>query len=174
MRCERCQKYDATIHLTEIIKDMRSEVHICESCAREIGLNSKISNFSVSVSEMLSFLDYTKVREYAESESCQRCGTSFADFRASGRVGCSECYVTLSSSLAPVIASYHDGLKHVGKVPGNSTKNLFREPLPPRDQTIRNEDGLHDLEMQLMTAVSEERYEDAAVLRDRINAFVKR
>jgi hypothetical protein len=46
------QRNEATVHLTEIIKNVKSEVHLCEACARGIGLNSKLSNFSLTVPDM--------------------------------------------------------------------------------------------------------------------------
>src|SRR5512136_920682 len=99
MLCERCKNIEATIHLTEIIKDLKSELHLCENCAREIGLNSKLSNFSLSIPEMLSFLDVDEVDEYVNGSICRTCGLSFVDYSRESKLGCPDCYRYLGESL---------------------------------------------------------------------------
>jgi protein arginine kinase activator len=168
MLCERCKNIEATIHLTEIIKDVKSEVHLCESCAREIGLNSKLSNFSLSIPEMLSFLDVSEVDEVTAGSVCKSCGLSFMDYSKENKLGCPDCYVHLEDSLKSVIAGYHGAIRHVGKQPSGlagvaaGTYARTVRTLPPKQ-------SLDELKKQLNRAVYEERYEEAARLRDRIN-----
>ena len=115
MLCERCQKKEATIHLTEIIKDVKSEVHLCENCAREIGLNSKLSNFSLSVPEMLSFLEINEVDDANDAVTCENCGLTYTEYRKKGKLSCPECYLYMKDSLEPVIMGYHGEKRHIGK-----------------------------------------------------------
>ena len=35
MLCDICSKKKATVHLTEIVDEQMSEMHLCETCARE-------------------------------------------------------------------------------------------------------------------------------------------
>ena len=35
MQCDICNKKKATVHLTEIVDEQMSEMHLCEDCARE-------------------------------------------------------------------------------------------------------------------------------------------
>src|SRR4030042_4582376 len=119
MICERCKNLEATIHLNEIIKDVKSEVHLCESCAREIGLNFKLSNFSLSIPEMLSFLDVSEIDEQASGGVCKNCGMSFMDYSREKQLGCPYCYQYLGDSLKSVIAGYHGAIRHIGKQPKN-------------------------------------------------------
>ena len=35
MQCDICGKKKATVHLTEIVDEQMSEMHLCEDCARE-------------------------------------------------------------------------------------------------------------------------------------------
>jgi protein arginine kinase activator len=166
MFCERCKNIEATIHLTEIIKDMKSEVHLCENCAREIGLNSKLSNFSLSIPEMLSFLDIHDVDEYVEGSVCRTCGLSFVDYKREGKLGCPDCYQYLGDSLKSVIAGYHGSEKHTGKHPSNpagASPEAFN-----RAARVYARKSLDELKVMLNRAVFEERYEEAAMLRDKI------
>ena len=165
MLCEKCHKEQASIHLTEIIKDVKSEVHLCENCARNIGLNSKISNFSISVPEMLSFLDVSEVDETNDLVKCKTCGLSFMDYNKDGKLGCPDCYKYLQDSLDTVIISYHGEKKHIGKFPENTV--IKTKQIAVKAEKKVNS-SLNDLELELNNAVLDERFEDAAMLRDEI------
>lgn len=166
MYCERCKSSEATIHLSEVIKDMKSEVHLCESCAREVGLNTKISNFSLSLPEMLTFLNVDEVTDYKDGKHCPTCGSDFLDYKRDGKLGCPECYNYLSEYLVPVLAGFHGDKRYIGKFPVFNEDAGFQEKAFKEDNSKAvNAD---DLQSQLDSAVNEERYEDAAVLRDRI------
>ena len=167
MLCERCKNIEATIHLTEIIKDVKSEVHLCESCAREIGLNSKLSNFSLSIPEMLSFLDVSEIDENSAGSVCKSCGLSFMDYGRDNKLGCPDCYVHLDDSLKSVIAGFHGATRHVGKQPSAPSIAVEAYARTPRTVTVKK--SIDELRNQLGRAVYAERYEEAAQLRDRIN-----
>jgi len=96
MFCERCKKNEATIHLSEVVKNIKSEVHLCEQCARDVGLNTKISNFTLSLPEMLTFLNVDETSDSREHRRCHSCGSSFMDYRKNGKLGCPDCYNFLS------------------------------------------------------------------------------
>lgn len=165
MLCEKCQRRQATIHLTEIIKDLKSELHLCEHCAKEVGLNSKLSNFTISVPEMLSFLDVGELERDSNSLVCQSCGLSYTEFRSSGMLGCPECYISFEKPLESIILGHHGEKKHLGKNPNGL------QPLLAVNNGARKEkmlQSLEELHAALEKAVFEERYEEAAALRDRI------
>jgi protein arginine kinase activator len=175
MLCERCKHTEATIHLTEIIKDVKSEVHLCEECARDIGLNSKLSNFSLSIPEMLSFLDINEVDDTSSGGSCKSCGLSYYDYSREGKLGCPDCYRYMEDPLRQVIAGYHGSVRHAGKHPDNPTMagmaagvNVSRNQ--KYNQAIYGL-TLEELKSMLDDAVIEERYEEAAFLRDRIRLW---
>ena len=173
MICERCKKNQATVHLTEVIKDIRSEIHICEDCAKEIGLNSKLSGFSLSVSEMLSFLESGNIHHDEEPGCCPRCGTSFMDYRRDERLGCPECYHYLGDPLVSIIISCHENRKFAGKKPLlYGIMPCLSKNLSVADEKIQEplNFSLEDLRQRLDEAVKDERYEDAAALRDRIRS----
>jgi len=158
------------VHLTEIIKNVKSEVHLCETCAREIGLNSKLANFNLTVPDMLSFLEVEEAGDLVDANRCRGCGYTFLDYKKTGKLGCPECYRYLRSSLDPVVASYHGEKRHVGKMPLNYIE--MKAPvrvLPDKNIKVAEKtDAIADLKRKLAQAVEEERYEEAAVLRDQI------
>ena len=167
MYCERCRSIEATIHLTEIIKDVKSELHLCENCARDIGLNAKLSTFSLSIPEMLSFLDVTEFDEGPEEKACAACGVTFLEYTRSGKLGCHECYTHLGPSLASVIAGYHGAMRHTGKHPCHAE---YVDVRASEGVTLSRPAGTSAEEYRALLdqAVWEERYEEAARLRDAI------
>lgn len=172
MLCERCKKKPATVHLTEVIKDIRSEIHICEECAREIGLNSKLTGFSLSISEMLTFLESGEGSTGTGDNRCPRCGTTFSDYRKDEKIGCPECYFYIIDSLKPILSGMHGDRKHTGKKPLLygiiQDETRYEKDIPGDDIITTSTESLED---QLRKAVQEERYEEAARLRDRIRCI---
>jgi protein arginine kinase activator len=84
------------------------------------------------------------------------CGFSQADFKKTGRFGCSNCYEIFADGLEAMLKGMHKGTTHVGKVP----QSLLR--------ARQREDELKKLQRDLRKAVTDEKFETAAELRDKI------
>ena len=89
MQCDLCTKKKATVHLTEIVDEQMSEMHLCEDCAREKSVQME-QQFGLA--DLLAGLtDFGK--QIKESDKiklqCPNCGMSYDDFRKFGRLGCS-------------------------------------------------------------------------------------
>lgn len=170
MVCEKCKHNEATVHLTEIIKNVKSEIHLCEVCAREIGLNSKLSNFNLSVPDMLSFLDVEEAGDVVDTNVCKTCGTTFFDYKKTGKLGCPDCYRYLRGALDAVIVSYHGEKKHIGKIPLNyvETRMPGKFYIESGTRVLEKTATVAELKKKLEDAVSDERYEEAAEIRDSI------
>ncbi|HOK92906.1 MAG TPA: UvrB/UvrC motif-containing protein [Spirochaetota bacterium] len=176
MLCDRCKTRIATIHLAEIIKDVKSEVHLCEVCARDVGFNTRISDSGIAIPDMLSFLNIDEIEDSISRSKCSFCGTDFIRYKQAGKLGCPECYVYLENELLPVINSLKNGAEYCGKFPANVkvkckgsvdiTERAFKGADTENEDSVLSE--IERLKEQLKDAVSEERYEDAANLRDRI------
>jgi protein arginine kinase activator len=95
-------------------------------------------------------------------DRCGYCGSSFNDIINSGRVGCANCYDKFEDKLAPSIEKLHGRTKHVGK---------FVSYTEDAEETAENESVSEEekLKAELKLAVQEQRFEDAAVIRDKIN-----
>jgi protein arginine kinase activator len=87
---------------------------------------------------------------------CPVCGFSQADFKKTGRLGCSACYDTFAEGLSGMLKNMHRGTIHTGKVPAR--RAISR---------LRNQE-LTRLREELDRAVSSEQFEEAAGLRDHI------
>ena len=97
-----------------------------------------------------------KSSEAVDLMTCQACGFSHAEFKKSGRFGCSECYSVFQGGLESLVKAMHKGTRHLGKIPSR-----YRVVKKYNDQITE----LKDL---LMNAINEENFEEAAKLRDEI------
>jgi protein-arginine kinase activator protein McsA len=80
--CDECGINPANIHLTQIMQNQTQIHHLCQECARKMGIN-----ISVNVDESGSGQETTE-----SDKSCDKCGMKYSEFRSKGWLGCTECY----------------------------------------------------------------------------------
>jgi protein arginine kinase activator len=156
-----CKKNEATIHLTEIIEGVRTEMHVCEYCANQQGISVK---GQIPINELLSNLLNVQpsdedMDELVEQDiTCPHCGFTLEQFRKEPLLGCPYDYEVFDKSLASIIEKAHDGnTVHRGKVPSKAS------------DSEKKQIELLKLRQELDAAVRKEDYETAARLRDTIN-----
>lgn len=161
MHCQICKKNQATIHLTEITDGIRTEMHLCETCAHENGVAAKSQ---LSVNELLNNLLATQPTDEdlfgaaEEAISCPQCGFTLEQFTKEAVLGCPYDYEVFEKSLLPLIEKAHNGrTTHCGKAPSKTSTDTKKQI------------ELLTLQQKLDTAVKNEDYELAAELRDKIN-----
>jgi protein arginine kinase activator len=155
MRCDVCQKNDATVYLTQIVEGKMQKVNLCEHCAKEKGVSDPTG---FAMADLLLGLGATQQIEHGgqPAQKCPVCGFTQIDFKKTGRLGCSACYDTFAEGLANLLKGMHKGLKHTGKMPAHLSRRYAMA------------DRVKSLETDLQKAVKNEKYEDAARLRDEI------
>lgn len=156
MLCEKCGKATATTHIRSVVNGVVREINLCSECAKESGYSSFNHN---SLGEMLMSMLGETAGDLATNDTkrCSVCGAVFSDIAKTGKVGCSECYNIFKSELLPYLKRVHGSTHHVGTVP-NKAPLMVR----PTEETIDS------LRLELNRLVSEELYEQAAVVRDKI------
>lgn len=169
-RCERCNKYQANVHIVKVFDGMKKELNICEKCAKELGefnLNSVLdvdNTFSLNIlSGLVEYFNNNQpssVIKVNDSE-CSKCKTTYAEFKNSGFLGCDECYKQFSKILAIFIKRVQKGMEHAGKIPSRCGGEVIK----------RKE--LNELKDKLQKAILSEEYERAAELRDLIKKMEK-
>ncbi len=162
MVCERCNK-PASVHLTEISNGQRTEVHLCEACAQEVGY---IQTPHVPVTEMLNqFLQTQTHMQDKETLRCADCGMTWREFKDTGLLGCAKDYVLFESHLRGVIeTAQQGGNHHTGKAAGLKKADA-------EDAVQLRQAQLRRLQKELATALKQESYEAAAKLRDEIKTL---
>ena len=117
MQCGICANKKATVHLTEIVDEQISELHLCEDCAREKSVQME-QQFGLAdlLAGLADFSKQTKDVDKVKAK-CVNCGLSYDDFRKFGRLGCSECYQSFRESLGALLKKIHGSNQHLGKAP---------------------------------------------------------
>ncbi|MFH1776527.1 MAG: UvrB/UvrC motif-containing protein [Candidatus Omnitrophota bacterium] len=164
MVCDICGKKQASVHLTEIINDQMTELHLCEECAREKGVAGLGQPFALQ--DLLSGLVDLAVPAGKPGRKqvikCPNCKLTYEDFKRIGRFGCSECYTTFKQSLEPLFKRIHGASQHAGKSPTKSGPEF----------KVRKE--LQDMQIRLQKAIQTEAFEEAAKIRDKIKEMEKK
>jgi len=107
------------------------------------------------------------VREVV-SARCSKCGTTWDRLRQDGRAGCAHCYACFHEKLVAVMEKMQRHSHHTGKLPRAALKRQRRlEQL-----RTKRDHRLEMLKRRLEEAVTDEKYEEAAQLRDKIKIVV--
>ena len=173
MQCDICGKKKATVHLTEIVDEQMSEMHLCEECARQKSVQME-QQFGLA--DLLAGLsDFGKHVKDSGSKTqtilkCSNCGLHYEYFRKLGRLGCGECYTSFKEHLDALLKKIHGSNRHLGKAFNlKSAAKKITAQAPAKNKT----EGLDDLRRQLQDAIHHEDFEKAAQLRDRIREMEK-
>src|SRR5204863_7059132 len=153
IKCQKCSKAAATMHITEVVADEQfEEHHLCEECAQKYLYEpSSKSGLKAEVGASEEGEEFGSLNQ----KECPVCGIKFVEFRNSGRLGCPHDYLEFREELLPLLENIHGETRHAGKTPRR---------LP---QTRQTQHELVQLRKQLHQAVTQEAYEEAAKLRDR-------
>jgi len=97
-----------------------------------------------------------EIEKSPSAVKCPVCGFTQADFKKTGRLGCSNCYTVFADGIAPMLKNMHKGTAHTGKTPAAFQK--IRE----------HGEKIKTLQENLTKAIEAEEFELAANLRDQI------
>ncbi len=168
MLCEKCKKNNASFFFEENINGKKRSFALCNDCAEEMKKSGELqmgaslfdstfipSSFHNDIFGGL-FSHAEMLPKSTGGKSCPGCGYTFAEIRRVGKAGCSQCYTTFGSELAPSIRSIHGNAKHIGRAPAKAKARN------------KKENELKTLKNELKAAISSENFEQAAILRDKI------
>jgi protein arginine kinase activator len=173
MLCDKCHKNEATVHYQQVINGEVTEIHLCEKCASEKGMLSFSFENPLSFGNMLIGLldEENEDLEVKERKKIKcKCGWTNIDFKKTGYLGCPLCYKTFKKNLTPLLKRIHGSNKHVGKIP---EKIPIKEKLIERDVIEKDMEKIKTLREELQKCINEERYEEAAKIRDEIKRIEK-
>ena len=152
-KCQFCDN-PATVHLTEMVKRKKRELHLCEACAQKHNLIPDAPNPQIDLKALLGLLVGAAPAEDAPP-TCPDCGLAYPEFKAAGRLGCAHDYDAFRPLLEPLLERIHRRTEHAGKVP-----TAFRRQARAAE--------LRSLTAKMASAARDENYEEAARLRDLI------
>jgi len=168
MQCDICAKKKATVHLTEIVDEQMSEMHLCEECAHQ---KSTQMEQQFGLADLLAGLSQSPAGAKDSKEGvlvCSSCGLNYEDFRKFGRLGCSQCYESFKEHLSGLLKKIHGSSRHLGKLPYALKAQISSAPAITTPAALLASENLEDLRKQLQNAILAEDFEKAALLRDKI------
>ena len=192
MLCQNCGKNEVNFRYTQIINGVKKEMALCDKCAKSLGLENLDFNMPINFSSFLGdFFGGTESTDFLPSFTktttmqCDNCGTTYDEFIDTGKFGCSHCYDIFADGLDNVLKNIHGSARHVGrrsnlsledrktveedvqKVKGKKTTEVGKNKENAK-QNNSKEEKIKQLNADLKKAIKEERYEDAAKIRDEI------
>ena len=164
--CENCHKIVATVTVIEIPpgppvenKATHTQLHLCELCAQSKDLPHApvVKNAFGNIWKLLK--SSGGQAQHREQLECPDCGMTSEELRNRGRIGCARDYEIFADDIGDILERVHGAKKHTGRIPGVSSEELDRM------QTVST------LRRELDAAIREEAYENAARIRDELQAL---
>lgn len=160
MKCQKCNKREATTHMTKIINGHKEELYLCSECAATSKEYKEMkSSMNIGLGDFLTGMftggKQTSIAE-PSTDVCPTCHMPYSVFLKKGKLGCGDCYEAFSSRIKRPLKQIHGSTEHMGKVPKRSGGELM----------IGRK--ISALEAELNAAVLKQDFETAAKLRDEI------
>jgi protein arginine kinase activator len=161
MLCDSCRSRDAVVNLTKIVNNSVSQLHLCEQCAAEQGVETTVTSAPKHpLGDFLAEVQKQVAPISSDGTRCHFCNTTMADFRTTGRWGCARCYVTFEQGMRELLRRVHGNSRHIG-----------RSYRAPQGETLERAAQPGELRDRLRRAIESEQFELAADLRDRIRVL---
>ncbi len=164
--CQACHEREAAVHLTQIVGDQVTTLHLCGKCAAERGVETEAEVAQTPLGAFLAAMGKggaPMAAAAATSEACPECGATLQDFRASGRVGCPTCWTAFERPLRDLLRRLQGATRHTGERYADPTA-----PTDPDEVVARERASLRE---RLRVAIDMEQFELAAELRDRLRGM---
>lgn len=155
MKCSNCGKNTATITYKQNINGEVTNLNLCESCAHKLGIFNSFENI---FSPMILDMDYILPEEI----KCKNCGYTLSKYKSTGLFGCDNCYNTFKSEIDNILLKIQGKNRHVGNL--NKAKS---------NTSSKEKNEVQELKEKLQQLIKEEKFEEAAVIRDEIKKLEK-
>src|SRR6185436_12427692 len=141
---DSCRERDAVVHLTTIENNAVHQLHLCERCAAERGVETTIASPKHPLGE---FLQQQLAVASTDATKCGFCNTTMADFRATGRWGCARCYTNFEAGIRELLRRVQGNHRHVG-----------RSYAAPVSESLERAAVLGELKERLRRAIDNEQF----------------
>ncbi len=189
MLCDNCGKREANVRYSENINGRRKELNLCEECSKKLGISHMDFNMPIDFSSFFGeFMEDFATPEFMpllneiKALKCNNCGSTFEEIANTGKLGCGNCYDVFGERLDPIIRRIQGANCHVGRVgkiiDGKIDEKIANQSTQKEEKTNQSENNkkenqLEKLQGQLKQAIREEKYEEAAKIRDEIKKIEK-
>ncbi|MBS4959311.1 MAG: UvrB/UvrC motif-containing protein [Clostridiales bacterium] len=182
MYCERCHKKPATVFMTQIVNGQATRQYLCADCASRFCIEGGVSLEDIfnrfiaahrrrqrdnGEEEVKYERVVNQINPFGKKKNssalndlvCPACGTTYREFRKTGRLGCAQCADIMKEQIQEVFFGESESLCYQGRAPKKLREKIYGD----REKEV--------LQKMLKDAVDKEDYSRAAVIRDRIHAI---
>ncbi len=158
MNCDKCGK-PSVYHSTLIVNGVSQTTNLCRDCAMKEGVftSEPSSIFDDMFSVFADFLPFERVADI----NCPVCKTTLREFKTTNRLGCPNCYEAFRDEISAII-------KRIAPFESHKQDRLNEYIAKKENKLETKQDKITALREDMRLAVSEERYEDAAKLKKKI------
>jgi protein arginine kinase activator len=157
MLCEKCHQRQANVLVQTNINGQMTQLHICQECAEQVDNPVSFEQFFQGMLNMMGMSQsVAAARKKPNPAGCSVCGQTYDAFKRTGRLGCANCYEAFRDELEPAFRSIQGSTRHEGKFPQKV------------EGALKAQRSMGRLKLLLAKAIEEEKFEDAAKLRDAI------
>ncbi len=145
MICQVCKKNEAAICIVKMSNNKKETIYICPTCA-----NKMEDQLIGSINQLLNpifekFIKKNNNLEIDNNHICPTCGQTGREWQETNTLNCKDCAQFIDIEVI-----------HEGKIPRNNKEELYVINL------------IKEKECYLKKLIAEEKYEEAAVIRDEI------
>lgn len=167
MICEHCKERHANVTVTQVQNGETVQHHYCDVCAQQMNpFQLELQDEPISLQQFITnwFGNLPKQQVHGRSpnqiqKACPTCQMTYQQFLKKGKFGCANCYATFKPMLPSIFEKLQAGTSH------KSTTVV--EPSPVR----KLQQQIEELREKMKQAIAEERFEDAATMRDEVKAL---
>ncbi len=165
MLCQNCGQNHANTVIKTVINGEFSEYSLCYECSKNLGYTNIFSGINFNGLFESLFLN----KRIEDENTCKTCGKDLDSITKDGKIGCGDCYTNFYDALLPMIEKIHTAVEHIGKSPSRPALMLTQNKVS--DLVIIEQNEIEQKKRELNLAIEEQRFEDAAVLRDLIKGL---
>ena len=176
MKCDNCGKNNANVRYYRNINGVEKQMNLCEECSQKLGIANEM-NFNMPIDfssfwggffedfETPSLLNLVSGRNEI---TCKGCNNTFEDILEKGKFGCPECYETFENEIDELLNRMHGRNRHVGRIGKGEKARVDNNSEEKREKNKKENNKIEELKSKLKDLIKEEKYEEAAKVRDEI------
>lgn len=168
MLCQNCRKNNANVQYIQIVNGVKKQMILCEECAERMGINKIKINTPVHFSNLLDnfFDDEPLISRFIQENRLSSYNDIYDDFMKH------ELLKSIEEFNNELNSEFEENFETSSKKKLNLAKKMqnIGENIIKKEKKINNEckNNIAQLKKDLEKAIKEERYEDAAKIRDKI------
>ena len=144
--------------MQQFIGGKKKEIRLCQDCSIKLEMPISFENIFQGFLNSVQSMHANRPAK-PPTAPCARCGMTYEQFKAKGKLGCEACYPAFAKEVEALFKNVQGSTRHTGKFPQRMGVNILTQRVVDK------------LRIQLKEAIEAENFEEAASLRDNIRTL---